>query len=151
MKSSIINLQTISEGVYQHKGGIFLFDDSIRNFLIRMAQKSRKKRSRICLHESTQSNTQNMIICLLENQKFTKHKHPLHKSESYSVISGELHLDIYKNNETLSHKLILNSLNTPYMHPGGVIHQPYTKENMVIYHEIYHGNFDRDIDVEEFF
>lgn len=151
MKSRIVDLKKISDCVYQYTGEIFIFDKNIRNLLIETANKSIKKRSRICLHKNTDSNTQNMIICLLKNQKFTKHKHPENKSESYTVILGELYVDIYEKHDKLSHTLTLNNLNTPYMHSGGCIHQPFTKDNIVIYHEIYHGKFNRKIDMIEYF
>ena len=56
-----------------------------------------------------------MIICLLNNQKFSKHKHPINKNESYTVIFGDLYVDIYNKNNCFENTIKLNKFNTPYI------------------------------------
>ena len=150
MQSSISDLEEISENVFRNKGSFFIFDDFMRDFLIKKAQKSPYKRSRICLHKNNDEKTQNMIICLLKNQKFSKHKHPINKNESYTVIFGDLYVDIYNKKNCFENTIKLNKFNTPYMHQGGCIHQPYTRDSITIYHEIFHGDFDRKVDMIEY-
>lgn len=62
------------------------------------AEKTKRKRFRLCLHDNTDHLTQEMIICLKGFNYFSPHKHPETRSESYHLIEGAL--DVYLFNDT---------------------------------------------------
>ena len=63
------------------------------------ANKSFRKRYRICLHHSTDHLTQEMIICSKGFNYFRPHKHPLMYSESYHLIEGALDVYLFDDDE----------------------------------------------------
>lgn len=143
MKFENINFNTL-----RFIGDQFIFNKDVKELLISTATKSNNRTSRICLHSSTRESTQNMIICILENQAFDAHRHPKGKSESYTILEGTLYVDKYNYKHQLINSLKITSETSPYLHIGGQIHRPYTKDQICIYQEIYHGSFDKLNDVE---
>lgn len=129
---------------------IFQFEPIIKETLLSLANAHESGTSRICLHANTSMQTQNMILCILPYKNFRRHYHPSGKNESYTILLGHLFVDIFNEEGKLCNTLRLNSLNTPYMHAGGQRHMPYTKSKMCIYQEVYHGSFDKNIDVINF-
>ena len=140
-------LKKINNNTFQFLGNNFIYTDNEKNLLINTAKLSPRKTSRICLHKNPNEVTQNMIICILPFQEFPAHKHPIGKSESYTVIEGILNVDILDSKKILLKTLILDSFSGPYLHIGGTIHRPYTKESFCIYQEVYHGKFSKEDDV----
>lgn len=132
------------------QSSVFNFDKTIQSELISLATSHDSGTSRICLHGSTSETTQNMIICILANKTFTRHFHPSTKKESYTVLLGTLYVILYDESGNYENTLELNTSNTPYMHSGGKKHLPYTNSSICIYQEVYHGSFDKAIDVINF-
>ena len=128
-------------------GDVFQYTESDAKMLRSLAMKHPTGSARICLHKSQTEGTQNMIIYLLANRSFPAHFHPKGKSESYTIISGTLYVDLISGSNSAKKSLILTPSNTPYMHRGRKRHKTYTKEEDCIYQEIYHGTFNKDIDV----
>ena len=127
---------------------IFKFDSEKKKQLIEMAEISPRKTSRICLHKSQTDTTQSMIICILPWKEFERHHHRESSIESYTIIEGELYVEIFPNGVSKKSKILkLTRDNTPYVHRGSLIHRPFTKEVRCIYHEVFHGSFEKERDV----
>ena len=129
---------------------VFTYSKDLEIKMLKLARESGKKSSRVCLHKSNLENTQNMIIFLLENSRFEPHYHPNSKAESYTVLKGTLYVNIYDFNGSVKEILELSRDNTPYMHRNGIRHEPYTKNELCIYQEVYHGNYNKNYDVRKF-
>lgn len=138
-----------SENAVFFLGGHFTFSEEYCLMLIRLAKNSVSGTARICLHESQSESTQSMVICILENRSFRPHYHPKCKSESYTVIRGELYVDIMEYDGTVTETICLTNRNTPYMHKGLTPHRSYTLGSYAIFHEVYHGTFAKEYDVHE--
>ena len=68
------------------------------NYLIKKAQKTKRKRYRFCLHEDTKHLTQEMIICLNGFTYIRPHRHLKKRSESYHMIKGSMDVYLFKKN-----------------------------------------------------
>jgi len=128
-------------------GDVFRYTERDSKMLRALASEHPSGSARICLHKAQADNTQNMIICLLANRSFPAHFHPEGKSESYTIISGTLYVDLITLTNTTKESLVLTPSNTPYMHRGLERHKTYTKGEECIYQEIYHGSFKKETDV----
>ena len=127
---------------------LFNFESDKKRVLIEMAEASPRKTSRICLHQSQMDTTQSMIICILPWKEFERHHHKESSIESYTIIEGELYVEIFPNGiNGKSEILKLTRDNTPYVHRGSLIHRPFTKDMGCIYHEVFHGSFKKERDV----
>lgn len=140
---------------YENKNTVFFtgehyrFKEEDAAMLLRLANNSPSGSSRICLHDSQADSTQSMIICLSEYSSFAPHYHPETKSESYTILTGHLYVDLLDYDASIIETLRLSRENTPYMHRGLTPHRTYTKDSYAIFHEVYHGPFSRDYDVRE--
>ena len=142
------DFQLINENTLRFSGDVFIWDDNIKATLRRLALSSGKGSSRICLHESEKETTQSMVIYLVENKEFRRHVHPKGCSESYTIIDGELNVDIFETPHKDAYRTVALNKNSPvYMHRGGVIHRPYTGNIACTYHEVYHSSFIKVRDV----
>ncbi len=127
---------------------IFLLTIDRINSLIEEGRLSESRRSRIILHESNDSKVQEMIIVLFSDSIIKPHFHPEGKPESYHVIEGELIVNIFDNDGKIINKIELNTFNQKfYRADGNVIHQPISKTEYTVYHEVYTGPFIKEIDV----
>jgi cupin fold WbuC family metalloprotein len=80
--------------------------------LVRAAAAEPLRRSRICLHRSSEDLTQEMIIALMQDSYVPPHKHT-GKSESFHVIRGELDI-VFFDDAGKANRIV--SLGTP----GGI-------------------------------
>ena len=94
-----MKLININNNTFQFYGNHFIYTNKERALLIKAAEKSQSKTSRICMHNNPNEDTQNMIICIMPHQEFRTHMHPLGKSESYTIIEGILNVDIFDSNK----------------------------------------------------
>lgn len=121
-----------------------------------MADKTTRKRYRICLHNSTDHPTQEMIICLKYFNYLRPHRHPSRVSESYHLIEGAL--DVYLFNEQGKVKEVfklaapdfINQENrsTLYRLSTSIFHLVVPRTEWTIYHEVATGPFNKDVSVE---
>ena len=121
-----------------------------------MADKSLRKRYRICLHNSTDHPTQEMIICLKYFNYLRPHRHPSRVSESYHLIEGAL--DVYLFNEKGQVKEIfklaapdfINEENRSrlYRLSNSIFHLVVPRTKWTIYHEVATGPFNKEKSVE---
>jgi cupin fold WbuC family metalloprotein len=115
-----------------------------------VAAKSLQKRSRLLLHDSSESLVQEMIICAHKDSYIRTHRHPKGKAESYHIIEGELSVNIYAEDGELEATFELGRSvgNIAYRVRGGIYHQPRAITEWAIYHEVFTGPFDKERDVQ---
>lgn len=129
-----------------------LYDKKILATLKKIADKSKLKRSRICLHHSNNSRTHEMIISLKKGSYIQPHKHPNSKYESYHVISGKMDVFIFDNKGAVKKIIKMTDINKGgqffFRLKGGTFHMPISKSKYCYYHEVYEGPFIKSRDVE---
>jgi cupin fold WbuC family metalloprotein len=134
-----LGLQKINESVYQHNGQVFVFNESIKSLLTIAAKEASNKRARICLHNSSQSEVQEMIIAMCANTKLPIHKHD-DKRESLCVIDGQCEITLYDDNAQLIQTVPLAKGEIISI-PKGVFHEVAILSNILILHEVAKGPF----------
>lgn len=112
-----------------------------------LAKEAPNKRSRICFTRLTDG-VQEMIICLLKGSYIRAHRHPKHKSESYHVIQGTLLVALFDDQGKEKEVITLNEGTPYYRMKNGIYHRPVPVSDYVIYHEVYEGPFNKEIDVQ---
>ena len=118
------------------------------NYLIKKAQKSKRKRYRFCLHESTNHPTQEMIICFNGFTYIRPHRHSRRKSESYHMIKGSMDVYLFKNNGKVIDIIRLdankNKKNSIFFYKlsKSIFHTIYPRSKKTIYHEVLTGPFN---------
>ena len=142
MNNSSDNVLYDSSDIY------FLEEDNIRK-LKEIAANHPLKRSRVCLHESSESFVHEMIIVAHSSTLLAPHQHPENKPESYHVLEGELQVNIFDDEGKLikEKKLFANRHPRMYRITGKVWHQPIPLTEWVVYHEVATGPFNKDEDV----
>lgn len=130
-------------------GDMFVLQEAHVCELKKLALQHQLKRSRLCLHRSRDEAVQEMIIVAHRDSHLEAHKHPLHKPESYHMIEGELAVNVFAEDGEIIERLILRHDAYPRMYriQGNIWHQPIPISEWVVYHEVYTGPFDKDIDV----
>ena len=127
---------------------IFLLTRDKIDSLIEEAKVSKIRRSRILLHENNDSKVQEMIIVLFSDSIIKPHFHPYGKPESYHVIEGELIVNIFDKDGKIIDRIELDSVDQKFYRANGkVIHQPVSKTEYTVYHEVYTGPFIKEVDV----
>jgi cupin fold WbuC family metalloprotein len=120
--------------------------------LIYEARTNPLRRSRINLHKSSEFGSQKMLIALFHDSKVGMHRHPVHKSETYVPLIGELVVDTLQDNELQTIKTTpINSIENSskiVTHSFGIWHEPRSLSEYCVYLEIYDGPFFKSDDVE---
>ena len=120
--------------------------------LIFEARRSLLRRSRINLHKSSDFGSQKMLIALFNDSKVGMHRHPVHKSETYVPLIGELVVDYLQDNQLRTIKTdsisSIGNSNKIVTHSSGVWHEPRSLSEYCVYLEIYDGPFSKSDDVE---
>ena len=110
------------------------------NYLIRKAQKTKRKRYRFCLHENTNHLTQEMIICLNGFTYIRPHRHLEKRSESYHMIKGSMDVYLFKNNGKILDIIRLDS--NKNKKNSIFFHTIFPRSKKTIYHEVLTGPFN---------
>jgi len=120
--------------------------------LIFEARNNDLRRSRINLHKTPEFGSQKMLIALFKDSKVGMHRHPIHKSETYVPLIGELVVDYLDGGQLRT--INTNSINSIensskiVTHSFGVWHEPRSLSEYCVYLEIYDGPFFKSDDVE---
>ena len=118
------------------------------NYLIKKAQKTKRKRYRFCLHEDTKHLTQEMIICLNGFTYIRPHRHLKKRSESYHMIKGSMDVYLFKKNGKILDIIRLdanrNKKNSIFFYKlsKSIFHTIYPRSKKTIYHEVLTGPFN---------
>jgi len=123
----------------------FKIDNKVIKKLILFSKGNKNCNVRICLHKNSKQILQNMIV-LLNKKNSTKppiHKHLL-KDEVYQVIYGILKIDIYKKKKIFKKMTLEKNNNLIIRLKKNEFHKVYPKNNIVIFHEIRPGPFNKN-------
>tara|TARA_Y100000813_G_C24155522_1_gene349491 strand:+ start:383 stop:1291 length:909 start_codon:yes stop_codon:yes gene_type:complete len=139
------NYSAISQGIYKKQGSI-LVDQDFKSRLYIEAEKHPRNRSRILIHEDTESIPQEMVIAFTEESivEVSTHLFP----ESFTMLQGVAKYIFYKENGDLLGDIILSpysNFGTFYCFiPRNTFHRfiPYSKKSLA--HEIGFSNFTSD-------
>lgn len=131
---------------------LLFFDKKIIQRLQKLANKSEKKRSRICCHLSTRNKINEMVIYLKKKSYVRPHIHPSNKSESYTVLKGRMKIFVFnkfgKVKKIIEMGDISSGKNFFYRMSNSFWHMPIAIDTDCIYHETYCGPFIKNKDVK---
>lgn len=130
----------LSGNTLQFLESTFFYNPQIEDLLLDTAHKSKLSRSRLCLHSSPSSPTQEMIICLLHSAQLPTHSHPIDRHESYHVLRGCLRVVTFDSLGCISSRYSLKRGDL-YWQQGGTIHHTSALTDFCIYHEILYGAY----------
>lgn len=105
---------------------------------------------RFCLHHDNEALIQEMVIAITNRALFPPHKHPLGKSESIHIISGELATFIFNEDGNVIDIIRLScSINNAKLQriEGNTWHLPICLSETVVYHETLVGPYNKSNDV----
>ncbi len=117
------------------------------------AKKNKKNRYRICLHNSTDHLTQEMLISINGFSYIRPHRHPKNISESYHLIKGAIDIYILNDKGRLIKKVKLREKNSPkntsntgfiYRISAPYYHLTIPLTNWTLYHEVTTGPFKKN-------
>ena len=127
-------------------------DEGNLEYLKEQASKAPRKRFRLCLHHSTNARVNEMIIAFSRETYNRPHRHPIDKTESYHIISGEMKVFIFDDSGHVSSHIQLGERGSghPFLFhmEGGIWHMPFPESEFVVTNKTFTGPFQRDIDVE---
>ena len=120
--------------------------------LKRRALASPRKRFRLCLHASSEHQTQEKLIVFHRDSFMPPHRHPKGKSESYHLIEGAMTVYFFDDAGKLIRSFGMGKVGEGktflYRLSNSVWHMPVPTSEWVVYHETYTGPFDKERDVE---
>lgn len=136
--------------VLKNKKKLVVYDKKIIQKLIKFS-KNQRKRSRVCIHLSNKSKTNEMLICLRKKSFIPPHIHPNGKTESYHVIKGSMSVFLFDKNGNCQKKIEMGAITSGksfyYRMNKSYYHMPVATSNYCIYHETYSGPFNKKKDV----
>lgn len=134
---------------YFKKGNIVSFSEAEIDELKNKTNLSLTGRFRYCLHQDHSDQIQEMIIGISKDSYCRPHRHPIHFSESYHIIQGELLILFFDQNGNEYHRETLekNGKNVIRINHS-VIHMPISLSDVTVYHETLTGPFDKENMVE---
>lgn len=109
-------------------------------------------RHRICLHQSVEDRTQEMVIACRGDTIMPPHRHPAGRSESYHVIEGAMKVLFFDDDGNLNDCLEMaeHGSDKPYLYRLSAPrwHTAYPVTDWLVYHEVLTGPFHADQVVE---
>lgn len=113
---------------------------------------SPRKRYRLCMHSSTEHQTQEMLIVFHNDTFMPPHRHPKTKSESYHIVDGAMTVCFFNDDGNLIRTVEMEKSGGKktflYRLSNNEWHMPVATSEWLVYHETYSGPFRKDIDVE---
>ena len=136
----------------QNNKNLVFYKKNIVKKIKDLAEKTNKKRARLCIHKSILDKTNEMIIALKKNSYVRPHIHPNSKSESYHIIQGKMNVYVFskkgKKMKVIKMGQFGSNLNFFYRMNKGYYHLPIAVSNWCIYHEVFSGPFIKTKDVK---
>jgi glucose-6-phosphate isomerase len=149
MKKS--NMEKTSGAIYNSLDVIEITADVVADLKIR-ALASLRKRFRLCMHHSTEHQTQEMVIVAHKDTYIPPHRHPVGKSESYHVIEGKMTVYFFDDSGRIIRSVKMGKFGgkTSFLYrlSSNKWHMPVPTSKWVVYHETYSGPFEKENDVE---
>lgn len=116
------------------------------------AAASKMRRHRICLHQSVEDQTQEMVIACCRDSVMPPHRHPAGRSESYHVIEGAMKVLFFDDAGKIERRLEIAERGSDrpslYRLCAPRWHTAYPVTDWLVYHEVLTGPFDPDQAVE---
>ncbi len=138
--------------IIQNKKNLVFYKKDLILKIKNLAKLTKNKRARICIHKSTNSKTNEMIIALKKGSYIRPHMHPNSKSESYHVIEGKMNVYVFsksgKKIKVVKMGNYNSKLNFFYRMNKGYFHFPIAVSSWCVYHEVFSGPFDKKKDVK---
>lgn len=135
--------------IIQNQEDILVLNQDIIAQLKSLAHNSSRKRSRLLMHKTQNHLTQEMLICFYQNSYMPPHRHLKEKSESYHIVSGEMLLCIFDDEGQVLRKIKMSADgNFLYRVSEGHWHMPICLSEYLLYHEVFTGPFQKELDVE---
>ena len=138
--------------IIQNKKKIVTYNKNIISKIKKLADISKKKRSRVIIHLDRNSKVNEMLICLKKDSYIQPHIHPTCKTESYHVIEGEMSVYIFNQKGKVSKIVNMGDYKKGsifyYRMNKGTFHMPVATSKYCIYHEVFAGPFKKKRDVK---
>ena len=117
------------------------------NYLKQVADRSNRKRSRLCAHKDISSSLHEMMIIHKSDTYVRPHKH-IGKSESFHLIDGEVELVLFEDDGALREVVQMGDFGSDkifyYRIDEPIFHSILIKSDIVVFHESTEGPFIRD-------
>ncbi|MCK9630289.1 MAG: WbuC family cupin fold metalloprotein [Methanoregula sp.] len=115
--------------------------------LKQLAERTTRKRSRLCAHKDIRSPLHEMLIVHKQDTYVRPHKH-LGKSESFHLIDGEVLLLLFEDNGNLREVIQMGDYNSGkifyYRIDNPIFHSIVIKSESTVFHESTKGPFIRE-------
>lgn len=112
--------------------------------LIAMADRTKRRRIRLCAHPNPQDNLHEMLIVHARGTYVPPHAHP-GKSEAFHVISGDMTVFVFDENGTITHRIPMSAMDSTrsfyYRLSTALYHTVVPETEWVVFHEITNGPF----------
>jgi len=116
------------------------------------AAESPRGRFRLCLHHGTDHCCQEMAIVQCRGTYVRPHRHRPEKSKSYHVIEGDMTVYLFDDAGRVTRRVAMGppagDRTFLFRLVGREWYLPVAETEMVIYHEVFPGPFEKDVDVE---
>ena len=111
-----------------------------------LAEKSPRRRIRLCAHPDIQDNLHEMIIVHARDTYVRPHKH-ISKSESFHVIEGLLLVVVFDDDGSKIEEIPMGDMHSGqtfyYRLPESLYHTVIPQQDFVVFHEVTKGPFER--------
>jgi len=138
--------------IIQNKKNLVFYKKDIILKIKNLAKLTKNKRARVCIHKSTNSKINEMIIALKKGSYIRPHMHPNSKPESYHVIEGKMNVYVFsksgKKIKVVKMGNYNSKLNFFYRMNKGYFHFPIAVSSWCVYHEVFSGPFVKKKDVK---
>lgn len=126
-----------------------VLDVAVIDQLKTLATQHPQRCARFCLHQDTAAGVQQMLVVLHRSSRFMPHRHPVGKSESVHLISGELGVALFADDGQITQRIHL-SANRQFLLrlSGHTWHLPVALTEWAVFHEVYQGPYVKELDVE---
>ena len=108
--------------------------------------------ARYCLHLDTRCAVQEMVIACRKDALFLPHRHLPGTSESYSVLEGQMTVYLFDDSGARKEAIALAppgfGMASIYRLCDSLWHMPVFQTDMVVYHEVRQGPYERERDNE---
>jgi cupin fold WbuC family metalloprotein len=143
----MIEHRTFNEEVLYAEGNIVTVCVCDIDCLKRLSHKNKRRRIRLCSHNDIDDALHEMLIVHDRNAYVRPHKHP-GKSESFHIIEGRADVVLFDDSggirEIISMGDYKSGLDFYYRLRSPFYHTLLIKSELLVFHEITNGPFDRD-------
>jgi glucose-6-phosphate isomerase len=141
----------MSETIFSTEKIVEVTNETITT-LKQMAIDSPMRRSRLCMHNSTEDQIQEMVIVIHGDTYLQPHRHPRHITESYHMVEGEMTVFHFDDSGKIIRTIEMGPLSQgktlAYRLAQNTWHTVVPRTEYAVYHETFTGPFHKDKVVE---